>query len=82
MRYWELASLQEKVQFHSDMNFGCSDKELVIMDEADLLLYSNPLSFFSRLDEYQIICFTATIGDYKIEKQENEILKEHQFEVF
>ena len=39
---WRLSSLQDHVQYHSDLEFSVADGDLLIFDEADQYMYEEP----------------------------------------
>jgi len=45
------------------LNFQVSDGELVIIDEADFLIYDDPVKFRDFVVKCACICFTATPDD-------------------
>lgn len=54
---------KNQVEYHSDIDFAVHDGELVIVDEADSLMYSNPEKFRDFVAKCACICFTATPDD-------------------
>lgn len=59
-----LALIEEnQVEYHSNIDFAVNDGELVIVDEADSLMYSNPEKFRDFVAKCACICFTATPDD-------------------
>jgi len=52
-----------QVEYHIDLNFQVNDGELVIIDEADFLIYDDPEKFRDFAAKCACICFTATPDD-------------------
>ena len=51
------------VEGHTDIDFEVQDGELVIVDESDSLMYSNPEKFRDFVAKCACVCFTATPDD-------------------
>ena len=41
--YWILSGMQEKVSYHSNLNFAKSDGDLILIDEADFFILDDPV---------------------------------------
>ena len=52
-----------QVEGHTDIDFEVQDGELVIVDESDSLMYSNPEKFRDFIAKCACVCFTATPDD-------------------
>ena len=63
--YWDLSYTINKVKYHTYTNFAVEEKEIVIIDEADLILYEKPLAFFTLIENSKFICLTETDIDWK-----------------
>ena len=51
------------VEGHTDIDFEVQDGELVIVDESDSTMYSNPDKFRDFIAKCACVCFTATPDD-------------------
>ena len=62
--YWE--SVEQgaaRVKYHTDLDFAPGEKDLVLVDEADMLLLADIDGFFEFVAKTaSIVCFTATTG--------------------
>ena len=70
---WSLTDLSARVQTHTSMDFEKRERDLLLIDEADDLLYSNPKEFLEKVKDNTFILFTATSSDTK--NYEESILK-------
>jgi len=58
---WTLLSFdRSKVEYHVDLCFTPTDKELVIIDEADTFMLGDPEGFTTKTSGCACVCFTAT----------------------
>ena len=69
-----LTNLRDKVVYHSDINFIADSKDLILFDEADEFIYSEPLLFQTFIQKKRIICLTATCGGATQEAAERSLL--------
>ena len=72
--WWELLRFEEKVEYHVGIDFETQPNELVIVDEADSLIFSDPRKFLNFIDTRPCICFTATPDSSVIEGKVIELL--------
>ena len=40
--YWAITNMQERVQYHEDFKFEKKNGDILICDEADLVLFADP----------------------------------------
>ena len=43
--YWKLLSLEDRIFYHSSMDFVCGPTDVIICDEADSFIFSDPTKF-------------------------------------
>lgn len=79
---WHISKLEDKVIYHSDINFDVSALELIIFDEADEYIYGDPKHFLKLISKHKCICLTATCGGSKQEAAEKSILIHLGLKVF
>ena len=61
--YWTKSSNGQKVEYHTDFNFDMIEGAIIIVDEADHLMFRNPQAFFDKAKLYPMISMTASIPD-------------------
>jgi hypothetical protein len=66
---------EDQVEYHCGIDFAVKDEELVIVDEADSLIYSNPEKFRDFIAKCACICFTATPDDQVKDGIDSKVLK-------
>ena len=59
--YWVLAGLEKVVKYHEKLDFKPTEKDLVIVDEADKPVLDDPLKFRSVTAVCSSICLTASL---------------------
>lgn len=77
--YWELLGLQERVEYHVKYPFTLAVNELVIVDEADAIMFENPLEFKEFISKTACLCFTATPASSSVEKKVADALQFKQY---
>lgn len=55
-----LFGIEGKVEYHVGCDFEPKAGELIIVDEADSLIFSEPVKFRQFIQKNACICFTAT----------------------
>ena len=68
-----------QVEYHIGIDFVVNDGELVLVDEADSLMYSNPEKFRDFVAKCACICFTATPDDQNKDSMDDRVLKAMTF---
>ena len=59
--YWMLLSFgDDKIEYHVGHDFTVEAGELVVVDEADALMFKDPTAFQKFTSSCACICFTAT----------------------
>lgn len=59
--YWLLLGYDsDKIDYHIGLDFKVGPGELIIVDEADALMFKDPIKFQEFTSECACICFTAT----------------------
>jgi hypothetical protein len=61
--YLGLIDDNQAIEYHVGVDFAVAEGELVIIDEADALLYNAPEKFRDFIAANACICFTATPDD-------------------
>jgi hypothetical protein len=61
--------LQEQVEYHVNYLFILAPHELVIVDEADAIMFANPPEFKEFISKNACLCFTATSAASSVEKK-------------
>jgi len=62
------------VESHTDIDFEVQDGELVIVDESDSLMYSDPEKFRDFVAKCACVCFTATPDDQELNGMDAKVL--------
>jgi superfamily II DNA or RNA helicase len=65
----------QQLIYHTSLGFKLNDNSLVIVDEADHFMLSDPLSFQSAVNGACCICFTATPDDGDLKGSEASVVK-------
>lgn len=55
-----LFSFEDKVEYHIGYDFEPKANELIIVDEADTLIFEDPIKFRQFIQKNACLCFTAT----------------------
>jgi hypothetical protein len=55
-----LAQLTDRVTYHVGLDFECGLDDLILIDEADDMIFADPAKFKEKTQHSRIICFTAT----------------------
>jgi hypothetical protein len=58
--YWDLGGYTDRVEYHSDIDFVPRKNGVVLIDEADFLIYRDPKKFSAFIKKARAICFTAS----------------------
>ena len=43
--YWKLRSMEDRVVYHCDIDFVCLPTDMIICDEADDFIFTDPTKF-------------------------------------
>jgi len=46
--YWAKSGTSDSVSYHTNFNFKMAEGEIIISDEADHLMFTHPVEFFSK----------------------------------
>ena len=79
---WNLTAMNERVKYHCNLNFVPEKDWVLVFDEADDFIYSEPENFLSITKKNSCICLTATPRDDNPDGLEANILKHMKFKVF
>lgn len=55
-----LFSFEDKVEYHIGYDFELKANELIIVDEADVFIFENPVKFRQFVSKNACLCYTAT----------------------
>ena len=69
----DLVDCEEKVHYHEDLEFETNKGDLVIIDEVDYFIYSDPKAFYKFQVTRKIIGFTATASTKAIKGLEHSV---------
>lgn len=64
------------------MDFDCPQGEVILVDEADELIFNDPARFLDGIQQRHCICLTATPDNQKKGGVEREVLKAMGFSSF
>ena len=70
------------VEYHSDLNFQPSLKSVLIFDESDELIFSDPAAFRKFIKKSYCICLTATCAEDSVAGIERSVLQSMNFKIF
>ena len=81
--YWLLLSYEsDKIEYHVGCDFQVGQHELVIVDEADALMFNDPIKFQQFTSDCVCICFTATPDNQQAKGLEARVVASMKFEKF
>lgn len=80
--WWLLLGKQNAIEYHVGMDFVCQQGEIILVDEADELIFDDPAKFLHRVQQHYCICLTATPDNQKDRGVEREVLKVMGFSMF
>lgn len=81
--YWQLLSYDDDmIQYHIGIDFKVGPNELVIIDEADALIFRQPDEFQKFTNDTACICFTATPDNQQVRGLEARVITALKFEKF
>ena len=80
--WWTLNGLESSVVYHAGLDFDCLANEIILIDEADELILSNPAKFSVKFSHHRCICLTATIDNADKDGVEREVISFLGFKVF
>jgi len=58
--YWCLGAFEGKVHYHEDLNFRHGKTDVLLIDEADQLIFEDPMLLRKALKHSPALCFSAT----------------------
>ena len=61
--YWDLRSMGDRIVYHPNLDFECGATDIMICDEADAFIFSDPTKFNAFIFNKMCICLTATLGN-------------------
>ena len=71
--YFMLCDQQDSVSYHETLDFEIKQDSVVLVDEADHFILSDPKLFARIISKIKTICFTATVCDNKSDLIERQI---------
>ena len=72
--YWKFSGLEMCVKYHDKLDFKPTKTDLLIVDEADKLVFEDPLKLRGVQKVCATICFTATLPSSKQMALEQRII--------
>ncbi len=79
--FWNLVGKSNKVHYEKDLKFKSGTKSLILMDEADHLLWTDPETFFSGFNGRLGICFTASTSFRSEDQIDRQVLAKAGFKM-
>ena len=80
---WLLLNIgEDKVEYHVGCGYKPAVGELVIVDEADTFMLSNPEGFATLVQECCCLCFTATPDSGDVKGAEAKVVSALKFQKF
>jgi hypothetical protein len=80
--YWKLRSMEDRVVYHSNLDFMCGPADIMICDEADAFIFSDPTKFQAFILDKMCICLTATLGSADSRGVEQKVITAMEFTTF
>jgi hypothetical protein len=80
--YWKLRLMEDRVIYHPNLDFVCGPADIMICDEADAFIFSDPTKFHDFILDKICICLTATLGDADSRGMEQKVIKAMEFTTF
>lgn len=72
---WFLFDLGEQIEYRTNIDFQPKEKQLIIIDESDAIIFRDPIKFKELIVKSACICFTATPDNQDKEGTEYTVLK-------
>jgi len=72
---WRLGHIEDRVRYVSSLPKGVADGDLVLLDEADHLIFSQTDAVRELLAAHKVLAFTATITKSNFESVEIDVVK-------
>lgn len=79
---WVSTGLEQSVEYHVGLDFACKSGDVILIDEADELILSDPSKFYAKTKQNKCICLTATPDNDDKQGVEREVLKLLGFSMF
>jgi len=79
---WLLTPGGLKLGYHKDLDFAPQTNSVIIFDEADHYIFSDPAAFMKFTKKSLCICLTATCADDAVAGIERSVLKAMGFRIF
>jgi hypothetical protein len=71
--YYALAGVEERVEYHSGLDFKLSKTEVLIVDEADYFALQDPTAFECLISNSRCLGLSATATEYRPGSIDTEI---------
>lgn len=71
--YWIYGGNEKQVKYHTDINFTVKKDHIVLVDEADTIIFGEPLKLIKVMDKCTTILFTASCPDHQSQSLESKI---------
>ena len=72
----------ERIHHHSQLSDEWTAEDLVIVDEADCFIFSDPAAFSLAMQSTNTVCFTASAADSDLSNLEAKVLEKLGFEIY
>ena len=59
--YWILSQLEDKVEYHDNLDFEHHLGQLIFIDEADFMLLVDPQGSYDKLAQSNVIAFSSSL---------------------
>lgn len=80
--WWTLNALGSSTVYHTGLDFEYQVGEIILIDEADELILSNPTKFSTKFSNNHCICLTATPDNADKDGVEREVISFLGFKIF
>ena len=71
--YWFYGRNEKQVRYHTDINFTGGKDHIVLVDEADTVIFGEPLRLKKVMDKCTTVLFTASCPDPQSKSLESKI---------
>ena len=79
---FKLASIEKKIKYHCDLKFKSYPGEIILIDEADEFIFTDPKLFNKATEGRKVMCLTATVDDHKEESLERALISKLGFRIY
>lgn len=72
--YWTVSNTTERVHYHQSFDFSVRKNDVILVDEADYLIFKNPEAFYRSASQAPTISMTASKPSDMIDSLEDTVL--------